>query len=104
MENMQYLIIAILHLAMVGAGLSAWTEKVPAYRFFASLFAGAFALVIWQTAGWPGLAAMLVGLLVVVPAVLSLGSKLIHRAAAQKGFPSQWLTIAGASRYIWSLQ
>ena len=104
MEAMQNLTIVVLHLALIGAGLSAWIEQVPAYRFFASLSAAAMALVVGQAFGVMGLAAMLLGLLVVAPVVLITGSKLIHRVAVQKGLPSQYLTIAGAYRFMWSLQ
>lgn len=93
---MENLTIVVLHLALIGAGLSAWIEHGPAYRFFASLFAAAMALVFGVT--------MLFALLVVAPVVLFTGAKLIHQAAVQKGFPSQSLSIAGAYRYMWSLQ
>lgn len=104
MEKLQFLTIVVLHVALIGAGLSAWMEKVPVYRFFALLSALAMALAVSQSSGLAGLAAVLLGLSVVVPVVLGLVSRLIHRVAIQKGIPSQFLTTVGSYRYMWSLQ
>ena len=104
MTTMRFIAAIVVHLAFVVAILSSLTEQVRVYRSSAVLFVGALAFMASQVFSAAGFAAMLVGLLVMPPAVIILASRLLFFVTVRKGFPGNHLTVAGAYRFLWSLQ